>query len=338
MSIRAGFAVGVGCSVVLVAVLFAVPAHAEPKANVPVSGAAEVPPPAPAGPSAPDIVRLKNGGMLRGTIAESNPGEFVMILLVTGESRKIAAADVVYAGPAESAPAAAPAPVPAPSPVPAQAPAVTPNANEGHRPFVTVEGPEAKVQFESTPSTLTLHRRSASAGITGHGGVISGYDEICTAPCRVSLPAGTYTFAVSKPSKNAVEAEPVTLPAGTSVLRADYTDRSGLRVGGWVVLIGSLGVGFGLEVDSFSSGTKTCDDYGYCSSSMNTTELAVGLGIAAVGFGVGFALLRSPDNVAFTVGAGSGSAPSALGHATKELATAGRGERSLPGLHVGLAF
>ena len=41
--------------------------------------------------SAPDIVRLKNGGFLRGTIAELAPGEFVTLLLVTGETRKIIA-------------------------------------------------------------------------------------------------------------------------------------------------------------------------------------------------------------------------------------------------------
>ena len=42
-------------------------------------------PVAPA-PSAPDLVRLKNGGLLRGTISESVPGEYVTIVLITGDT------------------------------------------------------------------------------------------------------------------------------------------------------------------------------------------------------------------------------------------------------------
>src|SRR5688572_540615 len=62
----------------------------------------------------PDIVRLRNGGMLRGTIVELKPGETVEILLLNGETRKIPMADVEYAGPAETPPEE---PMPAPEPL-----------------------------------------------------------------------------------------------------------------------------------------------------------------------------------------------------------------------------
>src|SRR5262245_37595241 len=58
----------------------------------------------------PDVVLLKNGGMLRGTISELVPGEFVAITIGSGEVRKLPMSDVRYAGPASQMPAAQTAP------------------------------------------------------------------------------------------------------------------------------------------------------------------------------------------------------------------------------------
>lgn len=57
---------------------------------------------APAAPAAipPDVVLQKDGGMLRGTISELIPGDVVVITLSSGEQRRIAMANVEYAGPA----------------------------------------------------------------------------------------------------------------------------------------------------------------------------------------------------------------------------------------------
>ncbi|HVU05042.1 MAG TPA: hypothetical protein VHE30_25005 [Polyangiaceae bacterium] len=64
--------------------------------------------------SAPDVVMLKDGGLLRGTIAELVPDKRVVIVLITGDKRTFSMKDVTYAGPAANAPGAATAPAPAP--------------------------------------------------------------------------------------------------------------------------------------------------------------------------------------------------------------------------------
>src|SRR5258706_9689637 len=52
----------------------------------------------------PDIVRFKNGGILRGTILESVPNDRVDIRAPDGQTRRIPWAEVEYAGPATSVP------------------------------------------------------------------------------------------------------------------------------------------------------------------------------------------------------------------------------------------
>lgn len=42
----------------------------------------------------PDVVHMKNGGMLRGTISEKIPGERVVITLPNGEERTVPMKDV----------------------------------------------------------------------------------------------------------------------------------------------------------------------------------------------------------------------------------------------------
>src|SRR4051812_43719691 len=46
----------------------------------------------------PDIVRLKDGGMVRGVIDEKVPGEYVVITTPSGSSRRFPWSDVSYAG------------------------------------------------------------------------------------------------------------------------------------------------------------------------------------------------------------------------------------------------
>ncbi len=228
-------------------------------ASATVAGQAWAEPPAPAAAfpaapaPAPDLVRLKNGGMLRGTIAESG-GDSVTIVLLTGETRKIPAADVSYAGPAASAPSVAPA---APPAAPAVAPAPAEHTTDnGTHPFAVVHAAEARVDFVSEPTGSSLSRRSSTAtfahsGYTGPAA--TGYDEICTAPCNASMPAGTHTFAVAKPGGDPIEAEPITLPAGHSTLKSKYSDNTGARVGVVVAGIAALAGGLALEFDSISN-------------------------------------------------------------------------------------
>jgi hypothetical protein len=135
---------------------------------------------------APDIVRLKDGGMLRGTIIELVPGKSVDILLLGGERRKLDMAGVEYAGPAEPAP---PASVVTPAPT---APPIAP------APAVPLE---QLVRVESKTPNLSLHRRTgtAIASFSSAPGVAvaqaSYWDNLCDGlPCEISLPLGRHNL------------------------------------------------------------------------------------------------------------------------------------------------
>jgi hypothetical protein len=118
--------------------------------------------PAPAAAAtAPDLVRLKNGGMLRGTIAESEPGQSVTIVLLTGETRKISAADLRYAGPANAAPPAPAQTAPAP---PTAAPAdAKGNGNGNPQSFAGVNAAEARIDFVSALQPTSVVTRAPQA-------------------------------------------------------------------------------------------------------------------------------------------------------------------------------
>ncbi len=289
--------VKVGLIVVVGSVWLASSASAQTAAAPTVAPAA--PPPAAAPPSAaPDVVRLKNGGMLRGTIAESEPGQSVTIVLLTGETRKVPFADVEYAGPAASAPSAAPAPAPA-----SASPAPFPGASNGTtQPFAVVHAEEARVDFVSAPTGESLFRRSNTAAFASdQGSFANGYEEVCTAPCNVSMPAGTHTFAIAKPGSRAIEAEPVTLPPGNSTLSATYADKTGVRVG--LVVLGALGIvgGLGLELSAISA-SKGEDSF-------DTGPLVGGILLQAGGTGLLLAGAFIKDRVTLTLSPGAGAPP-----------------------------
>lgn len=65
-------------------------------------------PVAPARVPAGDVVRLRNGGVLRGTIAELIPGDRVVIVTAAGDRRELPMSEVTYAGPVDGSPTVAP--------------------------------------------------------------------------------------------------------------------------------------------------------------------------------------------------------------------------------------
>jgi hypothetical protein len=216
--------------------------------------------------NAPDIVRLRNGGILRGTISELVPGDYVTLVLITGETRKVPYPDVQYAG-AANAEAGVPAPSAAPPAPVAAAPAavVVPSPTDKpaeNQPFAVVHSAESRVNVVSKQDGFTLFRRAASSeGVSGNYAVtVTGYAEVCSAPCNVSMPAGTHTFAVAKPGGKPHEAEPVVLPAGKSTMSIAVVDRTGVRVG--VGLVGAVGLitGFALAISSSGDGSSGASD------------------------------------------------------------------------------
>ena len=164
---------------------------------------------------------------MRGTISELVPGEYVTIILITGETRKFPIAEVRRAGRAD-APANVDPPMGNADPAETKEFPSKTHAGESGT-MATIHAAEARVTVVSEPDSSTLFLRSAAAGYNSAN--VSGYDEVCTAPCDVSLPAGTRTFAVSAAGHAPREADAVTLPAGKSTLKAKYVSRIGLRIG-----------------------------------------------------------------------------------------------------------
>ncbi|RYE83985.1 MAG: hypothetical protein EOO75_18670 [Myxococcales bacterium] len=217
--------------------------------------------------AAPDIVQLRSGGLVRGTILELIPGESVAIRSALGDIRKFPMSEVTYAGPVSRAPGAAPAPGEAPK-APAEAPKA-PGAPDrpAARPMVTINAPEARVQFASTTGELTLHLQSGGAGVhvpAGQGTsslTVQGYERLCTAPCSVTLPSGTYRFAVGPGSEAPILVkDSVTIRDGDR-LEGSYTSRQASRTRRQVAGGILLGGGFALFLGGLVKETDECSRY-----------------------------------------------------------------------------
>jgi hypothetical protein len=273
--------------VVLLAVAPAVAQEAAPAAAPPSQPAPETAAPAPAPPEAPvtppDIVILRNGGMLRGTIAELVPGSYVVVTLATGESRRIPMVEVTYAGPTANAPSAAPAPVPAiPGPF-AQPPAV----DQG-----------VPIRFLGEQESLTLHRHVGTATGFGWSGSNSfsmlaySYSAICSAPCESALPAGGHRLAVSRESGTPVDAGMVQI-TGPGTLTGSYTSRRGLRIAGWITLAAGTAVGMAIAMGGgFGAASDDPDDPNF---TIHWGWFGAGMGVMLVSEIVGLILGMQRD-------------------------------------------
>lgn len=253
-------------------------------------------PTATAPAAATDVVRLKSGGLLRGTISELVPGDTVTIVTVSGQTRAFPMAEVEYAGPASEAPtkAAPPAEVP---------PAEAPRPESKNKPYVTVHAAEAHLHLESTPPGLTFHRQSGSATAITYGKYggfteAESYERLCTAPCDITLPAGTETLAVSRSGRTPVVAGPVTFPAGNSRLNGTLQSRLGLRIAGYVIAGVSGAAGLTLML---VGGTRGATDINNNEGPDMTLVLAGG-GLMLGGVLVGTILAVQRDRASIQVG------------------------------------
>jgi len=242
-------------------------------------------PPAQAATAAPDIVRLRDGSMVRGTIAELVAGQHVVLITLTGETRTYPMAEVDYAGPASGA-TAAPASTPAPAATPAGR-SPTAQGDGETRPFVTVHAGEARLRLLGTEPGLTYHVRTGTATATGYsGGAVAAvradaYTEICTAPCDASLPNGSHTLALSREEGTPISAGRIEV-GGPTTLEGTYIDRSGLRIGGWVVFLGGTIGGTAIMLSGIGE-----ED--------STTTIGIGGGIMLAGTIVGLIMAMQGD-------------------------------------------
>ncbi len=208
-------------------------------------------------PAAPDVVRLRDGGLLRGTIAEYVVGDHATLVLITGETRRIAAADIRYAGPAGEEPAAGGAAPPSAgsnshadattvTPATAIAPA-TPSTYADSGPATRAAVPAAPA--DARPATR-IRIRSARGERVQVDAAPPGAElaPLCETPCAPTLRTGVYRFALTRPGLPRLEADHlVPLEEGDRV-EVTYDTREGTRVGGLVLIgiTGALGVGIAL--------------------------------------------------------------------------------------------
>lgn len=323
------------------------PALAQPVESTAEPAAA--PPARAATGASPDVVRLHKGGLLRGTISELVPGEYVVLVLLTGEVRKLPMADVAYAGPADELPgsgATGDNPYVAGDPQSAQG--RTPaGRQDSARPFVAVHGREVRVSLRADEPDVSFYVKTSAAVAESFGSNVhaSGYTLICTAPCEASLPEGRYTFALGKKDGRPVVSRAVTL-RGDRTLRGRYSDKSGLRTGGWLLFGTSLGVGslmyalFTVDEASCEAEEVTTDDFGEESSSpkdcSRSTERIIAGVVMAVGGTVGLimGLQRDKATISSRIDSSSVQARPRLFHTVSS-----RGERTYtPGLGVSVRF
>jgi hypothetical protein len=261
-------------------------AHADEPADAPVAA----PLPAPT-----DVVRLKNGGLLRGSIAELVPGDSVTIVTVAGQTRTFPMAEVAYAGPNEKdteGRAAEPSEPAAAAAAASDARRETPVSTPDSRPYVTVNAAQAHLHLTSEPPGLTFHRQVASAsGRYGTG--VQGYERLCTTPCDVTMPAGTETLALSTGNEPAVPAEPVTFRGGASRVSGTLESNAQLRAGGIVVMLFGAAIGAGMEIGAVAGVAN--------GNELSWPLLVGGLAVFAGGMGAGAAMMTTRDDAAVQV-------------------------------------
>lgn len=209
-----------------------------------------------------DVVVLKDGSMVRGTIAELRAGVEVTIVTMTGETRKFVMADVSYAGPAAGAPSPK---------APAGQEATPREASNGPgAPLPTVKAPA--LTLRSPQSGITFHVRTGSASGTGATTVtdsqgrvgtgvvalsLSAWTPICTAPCTGTLAAGSYTLGLSQGTGEVVAHESLVRVDGPSTLTGTYDSQKGRRDAGSAVMLGGFLVGSVLLLSGMAKAGKS---------------------------------------------------------------------------------
>jgi hypothetical protein len=244
----------------------------------------------------PDIVKLKDGSMFRGTIGELVTGDHVDLTTANGQTRRFAMKDVAYAGSATAAQPAVPPPPLQPPPPPPPPPG---DASS----MITVNGQRAELHFDANESDVQFQLRTGQAEMVGVGygwrtsfiAQASSYTTICTAPCSGSLPTGTHHIGLSHNGRMVIEPDEPTVITGSGTLHGTYTSHLGLRVAGLLVDIASVAVGVTLMVTAIHT-SEDCTS-GACieEDSVDDTKIGVGIGVLVVGSLVGTVLMLQRD-------------------------------------------
>lgn len=247
----------------------------------------EVAAPQPTGPPL-DLVLTRDGGMLRGTIVESVPDQYVMITLPTGESRRLEWSAIRYAGPAAGAPQPSAPPT---SSLPAPAAIPTPPAEPSGM-HVRFTSPQEGIRFHRVTGSVNL----PAVGVLPDEGFFStwnrghSFEPLCTAPCDMTMEPGEYELALSRGTGPAVVVPGLVHVVRNGTVTGEYLDRSDLRIAGAVTAgvggAGGLAVMF-MPLALLGTGSTNIDIVGWIVSGTVITcvSLIVGLVLGLQGDG-----------------------------------------------------
>ncbi len=253
--------------------------------------------PSSAATSFPDVIMLKDGNMVRGTIVELDKTKEVTIQTPTGKTRTIPMTEVEYAGPEANRPRAAAAPPALPPPPPPPQVASRPQP-----PVQPVGRAEVPVRFTANMPNVTLHVRTGSSvantyGFTSRGTMMSGvsvgraYADVCVAPCETSLPVGSLPLALSYRDGNPIEASGAIPVRGPSRIHGEYTSYAGTRLAGLFTMLGGAIAGTIILV------TARGPDDRYGQPTYNNTQAIPGAIVLFGGVLVGTILMFKRDEI-----------------------------------------
>lgn len=271
-------------------------ALAEPSATPPTTPAATVPstpaapPAAPPSPAAGDVVILKNGGMLRGTVTELEPLKSVAILVLGSRERRVVPWAEVERVDRGAPPSAPPPPVAPPDPGAPAAPGALPIMRQ--MPTLTLLSPglAAPDAHPDRPGLVRLHidadaprvelRRVGGAAIARYSvygnsitpNYITLYTTVCKAPCDAVIDGrDESTFFFGGPGVTDSSNFQLTERRGDVRAHVKTGNASRHSAGYWTMVFGgSAAAGTGLVL-------------ALAGSNMGSTQQAVYGGITAAG-------------------------------------------------------
>jgi hypothetical protein len=179
---------------------------------------------------------------------------------------------------ADESPSASRAEPPAPPPV---------SPSRAADPVVVLHTERVRVSLASDQPELTFHRRNGSRG----------YDEICTAPCEISLMTGSHSLALSRGTGRLVAVRNRIAVTGPTTIKGTYVSRRGLRKAGWFVGFGGFLGGLVLTTVAISTVDIDDDEPG---TAYRALSLA-GLGSMLVGPGVGLWMILQRDKATIEI-------------------------------------
>jgi len=257
------------------------PALPEAEAEAEAEAGAEDEGSAPGPTASEDEVRLKNGGMYRGSLAEVVPGDHVTLVpMVGGEPKVIAWDDIatlVRNGEAQNVTAEDPEPAPMAEERPPTFAAAT-GRNEGHGPRLHIEV-DGRAGVELHRVVLDLHGSEGSAVAS---------KRVCKAPCDKRIEGTTeseFFFVGGKVASKRYDLD----GRGSSIHATVRPGNRGLYIGGWFTA--TTGLSSAILGGAFMSLPK---DMGYRKAS----GVMLGVGVPMVVAGI-IMLVQGRTRVSF---------------------------------------